>query len=84
MRFWGHSYFAFRIGPYRGPEFDGSSICVICCHFRCKVTQVWKPQLSGELWGKGRVWPEREIGMPWEDDSKLAQGKATQAPKHAL
>lgn len=34
--------------------------------------------------GKGQVWPEWEIVMPWEDDSKLAQGMSKQDPNDAL
>lgn len=84
MRFWGHSYFALRIGPYRRPEFDGSSICVIYCHCKCKVTWIWKPQLDGEPWGKDQVWQEWEIVMTWESDSKPAPGVSNQDPNDAL
>lgn len=45
---------------------------------------IWKPQLDGELWRRSRVWPEWEIVMPWEDDSKQAQGMSKQDPSNAL
>lgn len=70
--------------PIQKTRVDGSSICVIYCHCKCKVTWIWKPQLDGEPWGKDRVWQEWEIVMTWESDSKPAPGVSNQDPNDAL